>query len=556
MFTLRQLQKCWEVKKLLQPDFSGIVKNICYGISGKRTRSEAEEELMGHLEDTYERNIAIGKSEKEAFDASVASLGNTRLLSQQLEAVHAHSPAAQMKSALWLFIFGFIVQKFYLNFFSGMQIITSFVGTVLILLSLFLMRKVNKNLRFAFLFCALSFFVGSIKSCIAGFGVQNEAFTYAYIIINSILAAGMWIAAISGFMQMYKIHCADDEKSKPHLGFAMFYLPFELLISCVLTMTNDGRRLNIESTILAAILTAVYIFIIVQFVKLKNRLWDADAKYGIDSWNQKNTAVMCTAVALSIICPMFFMYSYAVKDTPETQLMVHDTQNKSDADTVRENLLGLGMDADVLEMIPDSEVMNYKDCISISKTEEIYNNGIIPESNIYNFYFRDDENSRMRTLFVMNVENCDYRCGFYYWNYEGYNNLEPINDSVYVSIIQKQGSEYYEKEPINSSFPNLCDPFLTQGFDFRAEENQTVLFALSFSLRNYSEDFLLNNTLVIVNQTMPFTLAYNTVEDFAAATINNSNTFNRIEDPAMKSSMCRDGSFFEPEMVGLEEESE
>ncbi len=555
MCILRQLQKCWEVQKLLQPDFSPIVKNICYGINSNRTRAEAEEELMGHLEDTYERNIAIGKSEDEAFNASVASLGNTKILAQQLQAVHAHSPAAQMKSAIWIFIIGFILQKFHLNLFTGMSLITNFIGMICWLVSLYLLHKANKNLRIAYYLYALLFLLSVVENCVVGYGIKNDIFNYTYICVYYVLCAIMCICAIYGFIQMDNIYCNNSEKRKPHLGFALVYMPLEIAVAGVISVMNYGENLNFENGILFIILVFIYIFILVQFVRLKNRLWDADARYGIDSFNKKNIPAVCTVIALSIIVPCCFMYAYAVKDTEKTELVIHDTQMQIEADAVREQMLELGVDADTLNMLPDSEIMNYKDAVTMTFSARGVNDGY-EECRIFNFYFCDKSgNKYIRTLFVTYIKDCNYRCGFYYYSNtdEYYNHFEPLNDSIYISIVQEQGSKYYTKPPINSNFPNLCNPNLIQGFDFKAEENQTVIFALSQSLRNYyeEEDYIsMQRGLIFVNQRFPLTFMYNTVEDFAAATTqNNAIIFSRVENPFMESCLFWDGTYIEPKMT-------
>lgn len=538
---------------MLQPDFGPIVKNICHGISGNRTRAEAEEEILGHLEDTYERNIAIGKNEKEAFDASVASLGNTKLLAQQLEAIHAHSPAAQMKSAIWVFIIGFMLQKFHLNLFTGMSLITDFIGMVCWLVSLYLMRKVNKNLKIAYSSYSLLFLLYIIKNCIDGYGMQNDIFGYAYLIAFHTLFTVMWCCAVSGFIKMDNTYCADSEKRKAHLGFVLGYMTLEKIVFCGLLLLNEGEDINSEDPILFIIMMAIYVFILVQFIRLKNRLWDADARYGIDSFNKKSKSVFCTVIALSIICPMCFMYGYAVKDTEKTQFVIHDTDSQTEADAIREQMLKLGIDSAVLEKLPDSEVMNYQDCVSMNKHEDAGSGNVLFTVDIYNFYICDKNgSSRMRTLFVGDIEGCEYRCGFYYSSNDGYTHFEPIEDSVYVSILQKQGSKYYTKPPINNDFTKLYNPSFIQGFDFKAEENQTVIFALSQTLRNYYEEesyILMQQGLVFTNQRYPFSFVYNTVEDFAEATTHNHpGAFINLDSPFMKSYLYWDGTYFVPEI--------
>lgn len=556
MCTLRQLQRCWEVQKLSQPDFSSVVKNICSGINGKRCRSEAEEELLGHLEDTYERNRAIGKTMDEAFNSAVESLGNTRLLSQQLAAVHAHSPAAQMKSALWLFILGFVLQKFHLNLFTGMKTITTSIGIFLIFMSLFLMRTVNKKLRFAFIFCAVSFGVGIIENCINSYGVDSLLLTCVLLVVRTIMNVGMWICAVSGFMEMDSTYCADSDKKKPYLVFVLVYMPIEIIVSNGLVLMNEGEEINGEGTFLVILMSIIYIFAIAQFVRLKNRLWDADARYGIDSWNSKSILAVCMAVVISIVCPAFFMYSYAIKDTPKTALEIHDTDNQKVADEVRNQMLELGMDATVLSLLPDSEVMNYKDAVAMTVADGMGYTDDRVNGFIYNFYFYDgnaDHECSFRSLYVMEIKDCRYRAGFYYVNHDNFNHIDPTDENgIFISILQKQGNKYYEKKPISSDFSAFYNHASGRsGFDFRAEENQVVLYAMSCNLWNYRENFDIAQGLMFVTQRIPLSFKYNTVVEFAEVSGNYSfYSFSDVDDPFMESYLCRDYTSFNPELVG------
>ena len=54
-----------------QNDFSVLIKDVCRSVTGKQRRAEIEEELLGHLEDTYERNKLIGKSDEDARNESI-----------------------------------------------------------------------------------------------------------------------------------------------------------------------------------------------------------------------------------------------------------------------------------------------------------------------------------------------------------------------------------------------------------------------------------------------------------------------------------------------------
>lgn len=59
-----------------QPDFSEYVNNICKGIKSRPMREGIMEELTNHLEDNYERNLAVGMTEDEARLDAMKKMGD------------------------------------------------------------------------------------------------------------------------------------------------------------------------------------------------------------------------------------------------------------------------------------------------------------------------------------------------------------------------------------------------------------------------------------------------------------------------------------------------
>ena len=82
-----------------QPDFSEYVNNICKGIKSRPMREDIMEELTNHLEDNYERNLAVGMTEEEAKQNAIDKMGDSEALSYRLSAVHSYSPLKAMGSA-------------------------------------------------------------------------------------------------------------------------------------------------------------------------------------------------------------------------------------------------------------------------------------------------------------------------------------------------------------------------------------------------------------------------------------------------------------------------
>ena len=63
------------------PQFEEYLQYICAGIRSHRKRAEIHDELLGHLEDTYERGLATGLSDDAAQADALAQMGDREIRS-------------------------------------------------------------------------------------------------------------------------------------------------------------------------------------------------------------------------------------------------------------------------------------------------------------------------------------------------------------------------------------------------------------------------------------------------------------------------------------------
>ena len=133
-----------------QPDFSDYLNSICKGIRSKSKREDVIEELLGHLEDNYERNLAVGMNENEAREDAINKMGDGDTLAYRLSAIHSYSPLKAMNSAF----ISLIAANFAINFFlkSAVNEILFFCGIPIMFSALLRMRKMNKTIETAFHF--------------------------------------------------------------------------------------------------------------------------------------------------------------------------------------------------------------------------------------------------------------------------------------------------------------------------------------------------------------------------------------------------------------------
>lgn len=550
--------------------FSDVVKDICRSVSGKQKRAEIEEELMGHLEDTFERNKAIGKSDEEAEKAAVEALGDIDVMRQRLGAVHSFSHAKALSSSIWMFIISFLLMKFNILDFLALGAVQTFIAQALAVLAFVRLRTANKKLNIAFFACSMSFLLTACYKSIIVSG-QSTVVMYVDIVISGILNVVFWYCSFAGLRELHARFCPDDEK-KPHLALPMLLLPLGSAVSTFLVVLNEGEGMNFDGFIVFSLFIIFYIFTAVQLVRVNNRLWDADAEYGISPWNKKTVTAAVAIVAFCIICPVSFMYADAVREPDVSELVIHDTENSAEADAVRKYIreeLGFGCepgceitDDDFLEELPDSEIMRYKDAKYLAWSAQIANEGVY---HIYDFYFNDEDTGdiRVRTLIRLYVaderKQNRYKNGFYYkYSYYNWVFIPVTEPEIYASVLYQRNGKAYAFQPEAKDLNDedvFYDDRNAVGFEYPAENGMVIWFAITNGVGAPYASKSMSHAMFIVKQNNPIALTNGSMRDYAKSLIRNG-YIELVDDLSFSFEFLADPNMYEPEYLGLDDLSD
>ena len=498
---------------MLPLDFDSYVKEICKDIKSRPRREEVEEELLCHLEDNYERNINIGMTEEQARLNAISKMGDSELLSYYISQVNSDSPLKNMNSALIGIISGFVGLNF---LFSGVVKETAVAfGFILMFLPLLRMRKMNKRAEAAlhfFNFYALS---QLFYYCISIGNILPQWVFYTYIIVNSLFEGLFWIFLFSSIYELCSNNL-DEEAKKPRLVFCgVFYMLLSFLSGYILIL-SEGESVHIDDFIMPLILIFMFIFTLVQLFRAKSLLWAADSEYGIESANKKNLAVYYCAGLFCLITIIGCNYFASTKEPVKAEHIIHDVSEKEQkqAEKIREKMLKWDVDPQIVEDLPDSEILNYKDAEFVSFGADggslggsSYDSGASSDLYYYWFFIPDKEyegNYDVRLLCYIESHYADkvkslYRKGFYYMPWQNYSygfDIFPLNfedefNGSYIGIITEEKGKKYNAEPFftyrikdtEEGFPNDYP----KGFEYREEKGQRVYFAIPFGVANPEE---------------------------------------------------------------------
>ena len=482
--------------------FNDYIKSVCKGVKSERKKAEIQEELLSHLTETYEQNIAVGMDDMTAQENAIERMGNKEELKEQFAALYSVSPPDYMRSSINFLIFGILFTCFHLDFFAGAGQIQTFFGEMLVLYGLFKIREINKNLKKAFYIFPLLLLYENMSMFI------REYFYPSDNIIEFLILSPIALYAIFYGFLFYGLSSAcnsvkTENDKRPHLLFC--YLNIMLFFYMLPIAASD-----IDSG-LFLFLFLIFPFLIpllgLRRVKLilGRKAPEFDLNYTL---KKKDKRIYGILVVFFLILPIFIMTISATRK-PETHIF-NPVDTAEAAETVqeaREHMLELGFPQEYLDDLPDSEVLRYRTA-TYFKESEYLNSGEIGENiKVFVFYFGTEYNEKsesyeltgdIRTLYRIELPDdlkTNYKNGFYAQFYSQH--FVRIYDEKYkterygilfTALSDKDGktisSEPFKVYAPRVSYPNLGYEGAEYAFAERST-NRRAYFADTAKLRSY-----------------------------------------------------------------------
>lgn len=491
---------------MLQPDFEGYVQEICKGIKSRPRREEVMEELLCHLEDNYERNLAVGMNGEEAKTDAIAKMGDGKTLAYRLSAVNSQSPLRSMSSAFFALVAGYLCLNFFIK--GIVDSVLFFFSVAFMFSALLRMRKMNSTMEKAFHF--FNFF---IITRVALYCLQTgrDLNVYVFCAVGAfafVIQGIFWVLLFEGLFNFTKIYVKKDRRM-PGVSLCQLYHFFVNALAAYLVAISEGKEISdLPFFILPWIIVFMYFFGTVQLIRMRNVLWDADSEYGILPGDKKHFAVFTGVIATVSGAILIFNYASSTMSPVKTELIIHDVSEseRKEADIVRQKMLSWDVDPQIVEDLPDSEILNYKDAEFVTWGADGGSmGGSTNESGaqsdlLYYWFFVPDEDFpgdyRVRLLCYIESHYTDsiksfYRKGFYYvpWGDGFYPlNLKDELNGSFISIITDENGKKYNAEPFFTyRLKDTQDGYPTdypKGFEYREEKGQRVYYATQLGVTN------------------------------------------------------------------------
>lgn len=379
----------------MQQRFDEFLDYVCGGIISKRERENVRNELFDHLMCTYECNLARGMDEDRAATEAENSMGDRNVVRTRLEQVHASFPELEFKSALTLVIVGFFFASFQITLFSGMDILLKLLGQSMMIAGVFCLRKAHKKLGLSFAAIIGQYIFSGASTVLTPISENHPLPLFILSLLGAVCGAAFWLFFAGGLTDLAK-KCGSAKGLHLPLCAASNIILYAFNCAAYTYMfVSDTTYLNADNAPVfgVAVMAAVILDLIITIAVLRRTnkfLYENGHEYGAESSGLKKAAITICSFALVIAaCAGFDAYRLTRKAEVEPYSTEDIAMDAGERAKIESTLADYGIDKEILKLLPNSEIMRFKDTADISELSYTSNMNIRNEEEIRS-YLNDD----------------------------------------------------------------------------------------------------------------------------------------------------------------------
>ena len=267
--------------------------------------------------------------------------------------------------------FGFFLLFFNINI-NDLNLITTFIGVLLIVAATWQLQKVNLNFIYAFR-CSIVQLVLQSASLMLFCARSNGGIATAVFLISVINGIVMFYHLFHGLSNMAEVQGHRTLEANLEFCFLLY-----LIVFTVIVLASFVPVLTIIAVPLALI---IFIYILVQVSRLHKAIDNSENTfeerkltlrfYGMLVLYIGFTAVLCYAVLILKNSPTVDTERYHQNDLPSSV--------QGDSQSIRNLMQTLGVEEEIVNDLPDSEVLKHQHALSIhcSSDKEKVDGGIL-----------------------------------------------------------------------------------------------------------------------------------------------------------------------------------
>lgn len=353
--------------------FDGFLDYVCGNIISKRERENARSELYDHLMCIYECNLAQGMDEEHAAIEAENSMGDRNVVRAQLEQVHASFPELAFKSALTLVTVGFFFASFQISLLSGMDILIKLFGQSMMTAGMFCLRKTHKKLKISFAAIMGQYVLSGASTALSPIAEDHPLPILILSLLGAICGAAFWFFFVGGLIDISKGREGARALRLPLCAISNVFLYALICGAYVYTYATGTAALNADNAplflLIAISLIMLNMIITITVLRRANKfLYKSGHEYDAECSGLKKTAITLCAFALVLAaCVGFDAYRLTRKAETEPYSTA-DIEIPADERTKIENTLAdYGVDREILKLLPNSEIMRFRNTASVDE---------------------------------------------------------------------------------------------------------------------------------------------------------------------------------------------
>lgn len=516
--------------------FDRILDFLCSDIMSKRERENVRDELYDHLMTKYEINLAVGMDEEKAADEAINALGNRALLRQNLSKVHSYFPALSLKKGMTLLIAGYIFMSFHINFFEGMQQITTFIGSVIFLTGLFAFRTADKNLKVSFFTTLFSEFVSVFIYAVNPLWGDIQTFNIIFAVFSMLLNVAGWFFLYRGLRILTEPYA--EQSNKPlRFGICTFiscaFPFFGTVLSLVMTRgmnTNYNVTLDEWGVLVFPAMAVMLIGIIMPlqlFLRVNKLLYASDHEYKVEDSSAKKAGFAFALIAVAVLSVIGGDFAYSMQKAETEPYSIEDFEmDNEEYFKICDGLSSYGIPQNLIERLPKSEIANFRGIVNADNLTESENITVDAPFDEYGYRTVNDREYRyVIETYIVRIRRGEkmlaralkrytiaelhdspevnyYVDGISYLSNSQNNALTPyvpeykydgedwIYNNDFLLILSEENGMLYKNEPLKVYNRSDMDvgvfPFRgIAGFEYEAKEGLEIIFATSYEVLQY-----------------------------------------------------------------------
>ena len=332
------------------------INNVSKGIRDRKVKNELKDELLSHLLEIYERNIALGLSDEDAQKDAVAHMGDSEAVSKTFKQIYPISSAEYFRRSGWCLAYPLL-----LYFSYGLRAVdTLCIITFFLFLALYRIRKVNKIFNTAFITTIANGVVQIVFFVLQNYILFEKNFSLFVVLSYQIMIVVIYTLIILGLIQIKK------ELNEPKEDFWLAYASIPALILSN-TLAIVSKFLGYSDWGFLALLIGFIINFLPAAV-IYTTVRDIDnLGLQIPQKMHKKKKIIITFLIIFIVTLSLCIYSVFVP-YPPVDYSTNDIN--TDVAEIKNNLIELGLPQSIVEELPESEILKYKDATELIIYEE------------------------------------------------------------------------------------------------------------------------------------------------------------------------------------------